>query len=171
MIKPQTNIILIGMAGSGKSSIGRQLAKTLDREFTDTDSLMEKAAGWPLQKIISEKGLPAFRRLEEEILLSLQLVNHVIATGGSSIYSRRGMEHLKENGITVFLDVALSLLQVRIRNFAHRGLVKHPQQSFGELYWERMPLYREYADYIFSCGTMDKQQICNGLVRLVQDIH
>jgi shikimate kinase len=171
MIEPQTNIILIGMAGSGKSSIGRLLAQALDRDFTDTDNLMERAAGCPLQKIIEEKGLPAFRRLEEDILLSLRLVNHVIATGGSSIYSRRGMEQLKENGITVFLDVALSLLQIRIRNFAHRGLVKHPQQSFGELYIERMPLYREHADYIFSCGTMDEQEICNGLVHLVQDIH
>lgn len=168
MIEPQTNIILIGMAGSGKSSIGRLLAKALSHHFVDTDNLIEKAAGCPLQEIIENQGISAFRLLEEDILLNLSVANHVIATGGSSVYSRRGIRHLKENGVVVFLDVELSLLQKRIHNFDSRGIVKLPQQSFGELYTERISLYRKNADYVFACGSMNEKEVCNGLVRLLK---
>lgn len=169
MIEPQVNIILIGMAGSGKSSIGRLLAKAMSRHFTDTDNLMEKAAGCSLQEVIESRGLNGFRLLEENILLNLNIVNHVIATGGSTVYSQRGMLHLKKNGVVFFLNVKLSLLQARIRNFNNRGLVRLPEQSFEELYSERMPLYRKYADYIFNCGEMNKKEICTQLVSLLRD--
>jgi shikimate kinase len=169
MIEPQANIILIGMAGSGTSSIGLLLAKTMSRYFIDTDKLIEETAGGSLQEILEAKGLSGFRLLEENILLSLNPANHVIATGGSSVYSKRGMLHLKKNGVVIFLDVKLSLLRTRIRNFSNRGLVKHPKQSFGELYSERMPLYRKYADYIFNCGKMNEEEICTGLVSLLRD--
>lgn len=166
---PQINIILTGMAGSGKSTIGRLLARTLSCEFTDTDSLMERDAGLPLQEIIETAGLDGFRLLEEKILLGLNLTGHVIATGGSSVYSDRGMQHLRKNGIVIFLEVEPALLLNRIRNFSSRGLVRLPDQSFIDLYSERLPLYHRYADHIFFCGKLNKQEICSGLVRLVLD--
>jgi len=168
VIDPCLNIVLIGMAGSGKSSIGRRIAAELHRDFIDTDELIAKEAGCPLQQIIGQEGLSGFLRLEEKILLGLDVSSHVIATGGSSVYSRKGMEHLQLKGLIVYLEVKLPLLKKRIRNFAARGLVKVPEQSFDELYHERIPLYRKYADLTYSCGDKNKKEVSKDLVRLLQ---
>lgn len=170
MIETQRNIVLIGMAGSGKSSIGGQLALILSRPFIDTDDLIEAAASCTLQNIIATKGLRYFRTLEENVLLGLTLSNHVIATGGSSVYSRNGILHLKKNSIIIYLDVELELLVARINNFDSRGLVKLPEQSFSDLYEERVPLYRQYADYVFPCRNMGEEQVCRELLRYLTDL-
>jgi shikimate kinase len=162
-------IILIGMAGAGKSTVGRCLATILDRPFIDTDSLIEQEAGTSLQDIIARGGTGWFRLLEEKVLLRQEPAGKVIATGGSAVYSSRGMNHLRQGGIIVFLDVEPSMLLRRIHNLDSRGMVRQPEQSFYDLHRERLPLYRRYADHILACGDMRVQEVCHLLVRLLQE--
>ena len=169
MPEPTDNIVLIGMAGSGKSSIGRRIARKLSRPFIDTDELIKEKAGRPLQQIIEKQGLSSFRQFEENVLVGLHCTNHVIATGGSSVYSGKGMRHLKKNGYVIFLDVGLDILIKRITDFADRGLVKQPDQSFSELYTERKPLYLQYADLIYPCGEKSEAEICNALIDIIKE--
>lgn len=170
MTSGKSNIILIGMAGSGKSAIGRRLAEMLRLSFVDSDDLIVRAQGRPLQEIIDSLGMTGFRRIEEEILLGINLQDHVIATGGSTIYSTAGMAHLMEIGQIVLLQVDLAVLQARVDNVATRGLVKRPEQSFAELYLERLPFYRKYAEYIYECGEQDIETVCRGLVSLLRPV-
>lgn len=158
------------MAGSGKSAVGRRLAGMLHLSFVDTDELIVRAQGRPLQEIIERQGMAGFRRIEEEILLGINLHDHVIATGGSTIYSSAGMAHLREIGHVVLLEVDLALLQARVDNVATRGLVKRPEQSFAELYLERIPFYREHAEYIYDCGGQDIETVCQGLASLLRSV-
>lgn len=170
MAPGKSNIILIGMAGSGKSAVGRRLAAMLHLSFVDTDDLIVRTQGRPLQDIIDREGISAFRRIEEEVLLAVTLRNHVIATGGSTIYSAAGMAHLRRIGHVVLLQVELAVLQARVDNVATRGLVKGPGQTFGDLYHERLPLYRQNAEYIYDCGGQDIESVCRGLISLLPDV-
>jgi shikimate kinase len=164
---PSTNsIILIGMPGAGKSTLGVQLAKETARDFVDTDVLIQVREGKTLQQIIDEADYLALRAIEEEILLSLQLHNHVIATGGSAVYSERGMQVLQELGRVVFLSASLPELQQRIHNYAQRGIARRPDQSFDDLYAERNRLYRQYADRIIECDGKNQQQVLDELLGL-----
>jgi shikimate kinase len=156
----KSNIALIGMAGAGKSSVGLELASLLDLAFVDVDNLIEEDQGLPLQEVLQSSGLQGFRALEEKVLLTLELKNHVIATGGSAIYSAAGMEHLKKTSCLVLLDVALPVLEERVGDFAERGLVKEGSQSFAQLFTERQPLYREQADLIVPCTQHSVSDIC-----------
>lgn len=165
-----SNIILIGMAGSGKSTVGRLLATRLGLGFVDTDLFIEESTGKSLQDLVDDLGPGGLRRIEEDVLLSVDLQNHVIATGGSSVYSEKGMAHLVYSGICVLLDVPLNVLNARILNMATRGLVRHPGQSFGDLYHERQPLYDRYADLRISCGTRSAEDIAAEIVRLVAEL-
>lgn len=166
----RSNIVLIGMAGSGKSVVGRRLAELLHRPFVDTDELIIQAQGRPLQEIVDRLGPEGFRRIEEEILLQVNLRRHVIATGGSSIYSRAGMAHLAGIGRIVLLQVELAVLAARVGSAAGRGLVIRPEQSFADLYAERLPLYLEYAEYVYACGDQDVESVCRGLLALLGKI-
>jgi len=162
-----SNIILIGMAGSGKSTIGPLLALALSRNFIDTDTLIEKMEQSPLQDIIDTQGPMGFRRIEEEVLLALDLRHHVIATGGSSIYSHAGMTHLKKQGLVVFLDVDFDVLESRVCNLDSRGLVKLPEQGFADLFSERLPLYGKYADIRIACADLSEAQICEKIIQVL----
>ncbi|MBU1140498.1 MAG: shikimate kinase [Proteobacteria bacterium] len=161
----KTNIALIGMAGAGKSSVGSELASLLGLAFVDVDILIEEDQGLPLQEVLKASGLQGFRVLEEKILLSLNRQNHVIATGGSAIYSDAGMKHLKKTAYLVLLDVALPVLEQRVGDFAERGLVKEGSQSFAQLFAERQPLYRNHADLIVPCTDRSVADVC----RFIQD--
>lgn len=145
-----SNVILIGMPGAGKSTVGVILAKRLGYDFIDTDLLIQSRAGKSLQSIINEDGLAAFRKTEEEILLDLEAERTVIATGGSAVYSRPGMAHLKRHGLAVFINTPLPVLQSRIADMATRGMVISPGESFADLFVERNPLYRKYADIVID---------------------
>ncbi|MBC8208636.1 MAG: shikimate kinase [Desulfobulbaceae bacterium] len=158
------NIVLIGMAGAGKSSVGPVLAKSLARPFVDVDTLMEQDQGLSLQEIVDRKGQTAFRIYEEQTLLSLDLTGHVIATGGSAIYSELGIRHLKQSSHLVLLDVPLDLLEERVDDVDQRGLVRQDQQSFSSLYWERRPLYHRHADLIIDCSGKSITGICQVIV-------
>ncbi len=150
--KHPSNIVLIGMPGAGKSTIGIILAKQRARDFVDTDVLIQVAEKRSLQEILDAEGYLALRQVEEHILLSLNCTNHVIATGGSAVYSPTAMNHLKANGIAVFLHVEMEELIRRITNFETRGIACNPDQTFAELYQERQLLYERYADLTIDCA-------------------
>ncbi len=156
----KTNIVLIGMAGSGKSSVGGDLARLLGLDFVDVDMLIEANQHTPLQDLLNDLGAQGFRKLEEKALLSMQYENHIIATGGSAIYSDAGITHLKRSAVVVLLDVALPILEKRVGDFSMRGLVKTEDQTFAQLFAERSPLYQKHADLVISCGERSVASIC-----------
>jgi shikimate kinase len=155
------------MAGAGKSTVGVILAKLTSRDFIDTDVLIQISQGRLLQTIVDTEGYMALRRIEEDIILGLHCDHHVIATGGSAVYSPAAMEHLRPNGIVVFLDVDLSTLKSRVRDFDTRGLAKRPDQSFSDLFKERITLYRKYADVIVDCADLSQEEVCAQIIRRV----
>ncbi len=139
------NVVLIGMPGAGKSTVGVVLAKRLGLDFVDTDLLIQTRAGKRLQTIIDEEGLGVFLRLEEEILCSLDVHSAVVATGGSAVYSEAAMAALRKNGTIVFIEVALPELERRIRDMRSRGVAMEPGETLEILYARRLPLYRRNA--------------------------
>lgn len=158
--KKRSNIILIGMPGSGKSTVGVILAKQTGRDFIDTDVIIQTMQGRSLRDIVDLDGYMALRRIEEEVLLKLMFCNHVIATGGSAVYSDSAIRHLKSDGVVVFLDVELPTLMSRVQDFGTRGLARSPGQKFDDLYEERLPLYRKYADIVIKCGSLSHEGVC-----------
>jgi shikimate kinase len=166
MTHTPSNIVLIGMPGSGKSTVGVILAKMASLDFVDTDILIQRA-GKSLQEIIDADGYLVLRRIEEEVLLKLDCRDHVIATGGSAVYSPAAISHLKEDGVIVFLDVDIETLQSRIRNYETRGLAKRPDQTLEELFAERLALYREYADITISGAGLTQEEVCDAILRWI----
>jgi shikimate kinase len=140
------NIILIGMPGCGKSTVGVLLAKRLGLGFIDTDLLIQQKTGRTLQDIVDREGYQALRRIEEDVLLKLDVQRQVISTGGSAVYSNRGMCYLKSGGVVVFLDIPLPVVMQRIGDYSLRGISRRPDQSLEALFEERLELYSEYAD-------------------------
>ncbi|HIU47268.1 MAG TPA: shikimate kinase [Candidatus Fimadaptatus faecigallinarum] len=140
------NIILIGMPGAGKSTLGVLLAKLMGYMFVDTDILLQQKHGALLGRILRRNGNRAFLKLEEEMFLSLELDGAVIATGGSAIYSEAGMAHMKRTGPCVFLNVPYELIASRLGNLRQRGVVLPNGYTLRDLYDERLPLYRKFAD-------------------------
>lgn len=159
MNQVRSNVVLIGMPGSGKSTVGVIFAKQSSRDFMDTDVVIQALEGRSLQDIVDRDGYMALRRIEERALLKISVRNHVIATGGSAVYSDAAMAHLKAQGVVVFLDADLPVLTARIRNFGTRGLAKSPGQNLEDLYRERMPLYRKFADLVIECGARDHETV------------
>ena len=140
------SIVLIGMPGAGKSTLGILLAKELGMGFVDTDVAIQVREGQTLQEILEDSDYMNLRNIEEQILLSEDIVNKVVATGGSAVYSEAGMARLKDSATVVFLDVPLEELSNRITNFDSRGIARQPDQSLESLFEERCKLYKKYAD-------------------------
>jgi shikimate kinase len=166
-LKP-SNIVLIGMPGSGKSTVGVLLAKLLGKNFVDSDVLIQTLQGRSLQEIVDSSGYLALRAVEETVLLGLLVRNCVIATGGSAVYSRSAMEHLRADGIGVFLNVDLDTLRARVRDFAARGLAKRPDQTLDDLFDERCALYRKYADVTIECAGLSHEEVCEKIMQALQ---
>lgn len=164
MTRTPSNLVLIGMPGSGKSTVGVILAKKTARDFVDTDLLIQKSQKRKLQAIVDTDGYVALRGIEERVLLGLKVRNHVIATGGSAVYSDRAMTHLKSEGLVIFLEVDLSILESRIGDFSMRGLAKRPEQSFADLFDERANLYIKYADITIDCGRLAQEDVCSRII-------
>lgn len=153
------NIILIGMPGAGKSSIGVLLAKQTLRDFVDVDVLIQRRERASLHEILRRDGSDGLRRAEQSALLSLAVEGHVIATGGSAVYSAAGMAHLRSGGVTVFLDVPLPVLQGRVGDLERRGVLRETGQDLAQIFAERRPLYQAAADYRIDCDNQPPQQI------------
>lgn len=164
----KTNIILIGMPGSGKSTVGVILAKRLAMDFLDTDILIQKNADRTLQEIVDREGHMALRSLEERTLAAIDCRNHVIATGGSAVYSKPAMRHLKKSGAAIFLHADLAALQNRVWNYETRGIAKLPGQSLQDLFAERMALYERYADLTVHSSHLNHDQVCEAIIGQLQ---
>ena len=167
--KIKANIVLIGMPGAGKSTIGVLLAKRRALDFVDTDLLIQLKIGDALQDIVNTDGYLALRDIEEEIISNLNPKNHVVATGGSAVYSDKAMKHLQDSSILVFLNVTFPEIKRRVTDFDSRGIAMRNDQTFEDLFNERLPLYQRYSDITIDC--LDKNQdlltreICNKLDR------
>jgi shikimate kinase len=144
----KNNNVLIGMPGVGKSTLGVILAKELGYGFTDADLLIQQQTGKLLKDIIEEEGVDGFIRVEEEVNASIESVHCIIATGGSVVYGKKAMEHLKEIGTVVYIQVGLDVLKERLGNMKNRGVVLREGQTLESLYEERSVLYEQYADVV-----------------------
>lgn len=146
-----SNIILIGMPGAGKSTLGVLLAKAMGKLFVDTDIIIQQKTKRLLQDIIDNDGTDAFLKLEEDILLTVNETNTVIATGGSTVYSEKAMEHFKKSGKIVYLHVDFAEIEKRVTNITTRGIVLKNGKSLADAFDERKPLYDKYADVVIDC--------------------
>ena len=141
------NITLIGMPGAGKSTLGVVLAKRLGYRFVDTDLLLQEGTGMLLSDLIERRGIEGFIEEENKLLAGLRCSHHVIATGGSAVYSEQGMENLKKLGRVVFIDIDMTELPKRLHtDLFTRGVVIRSGSTLQDLYDERRPLYQKYAD-------------------------
>jgi len=161
------NIILIGMPGAGKSTVGVILAKFLGMQFIDTDILIQERAGRMLQEILDEDGPDAFKRIEEETILSLRPHHAVIATGGSVVCSEAAMAHLKSAGVVVYLEISYEEMEARLKNITTRGIVLLPGQSLRGMYDERIPLYERYADLTIACSGEDLESVVGNVIEVL----
>ncbi len=146
------NIVLIGMPACGKSTIGVLLAKTLGFTFIDTDLIIQQNTGRLLQEIIDNDGLDAFCIVEERAICSVtNIENAVVATGGSAVYSREAMLHLKQHGLVYYLSIPTDELRKRLSNIKTRGIAMRPTDTIEDVFARRMALYEEYADITVDC--------------------
>lgn len=157
------------MPGAGKSTAGPILARCASLPFLDCDTLLERQEGRGLQEIVDSRGHLALRAIEERLLLSLPAGRHVIATGGSAVYSDKAMRHLKTLGPVIWLCLGLEELASRLGNFSGRGLVKRPEQTLADLYAERQPLYRRYADVTVDCAGLSPEGVAENIARALAD--
>ena len=148
----KSNLVLIGMPASGKSTLGVQLAKWLSMGFLDTDLLVQARAGISMQAFQDKNGMAAYQTLECETVQSVVCENCVIAPGGSAIYCEDAMQHLKNRARIIFLDVPLDEIKHRIGDISQRGVVIQPGMTLDDLYQERRPLYLKQADTVIDCA-------------------
>lgn len=152
------------MPGAGKSTVGVILAKLTSRNFVDTDVLIQISQDRTLQGIVDTDGYTALRIIEQDVLLGLSVRNCVVSTGGSAVYSDSAMEYLKSDGLVVFLDVDLPTLESRVHDVRTRGLAKRADQSFVEMFHERMILYAKYADITIECSGLTQEEVCARII-------
>lgn len=161
-----SNIVLIGMPGSGKSTCGVLAAKALLKNFFDTDLLLQNLEGKRLQSIINENGIEYFNEAEERAILSLNIRGTVIATGGSVVYSEKAMAHLRSLGKIIYLRLSYDEMEGRIKNITTRGIVLKNGETLLDMYNERAPLYERYADEILNCDGMNVEETVESIVLL-----
>lgn len=154
----KNNIILIGMPGAGKSTVGVLLAKALGMDFVDTDLIIQLREGRRLQEMIDSDGLDYFLRTEDETIAALTAENSVIATGGSVVFGRNAMANLKALGKVIYLRAAFDTISARLSDITTRGVAMHSGQSLESVYLERSPLYEDYADIIVDVDAQSVEQ-------------
>lgn len=153
------NIILIGMPGAGKSTVGVVLAKKLGYAFVDSDLVIQSREGRLLHEIISEKGVEGFWKVEESVNASIDTHRTVIATGGSAVYGSSAMEHFKQIGVVVYLKLSCGAIAERLGDLNERGVTLRDGQGLKDLYAERVPLYEKYADFTIECEELSIREI------------
>ena len=159
------NVTLLGMPGSGKSTVGVILAKALGYEFIDTDLLIQKQEGRLLRQIIAEEGLDRFVEIENQVNRDVECTRAVIAPGGSVVYGTEAMEHLAEISTMVYLKLPYETIYGRIADTKKRGVVLRDGQTLKDLYDERCPLYEKYADLVIDCEQKSIREITEEIAR------
>lgn len=163
------NVVMVGMPGSGKSTIGVILAKSLGFDFVDTDLVICKREGKKLQEIIDTEGLEKFLEIEQQVGKEISPVNSVVATGGSMILSDEAMENLKKDGIVVYVEVPLEILKKRITNMKTRGIAFKKGETLEDIFTERTPLYEKYADITITADENTVPEDCvNQIVERIE---
>ncbi len=165
----QKNIVLIGMPASGKSTIGVLLAKTIGVGFVDTDLLIQQREHRLLQEIIDTDGIGYFLDTECAAVLDLDCQNTVIATGGSVVFRAAAMQKLRQNGTVVFLDVSLETVKRRLNNIKTRGVAADKGQSIDEIFYERLPYYRKYADIVLPSDGKTSEETVSDLIEILKN--
>ena len=153
------NIILIGMPGAGKSTIGVILAKVLGFQFIDTDLIIQERENRLLKDIILKEGIEGFTAIEDRINKSIVADRAVISPGGSVVYCKDAMEHYREIGIVIYINLSFETIQNRLRDIKRRGVVLREGQSLEDLYKERCPLYEQYAHITIDAENMDIEAV------------
>lgn len=146
------NVVLIGMPGAGKSTVGVVLAKKLGYRFIDSDLVIQDRYGKLLHELIEEHGVEGFWKIENDVNASLEADKSVIATGGSAVYGREAMEHLRRIGTVVYLKLPYGEVEERLGDLNARGVTLMPGQTLADLYSERTPLYEKYAHVTVECS-------------------
>jgi shikimate kinase len=170
MMPERKNLILIGMPGAGKSTVGVLLAKRLGVNFLDTDILIQSGENCRLQEIIRRHGIEGFRAIEEGYLLGVPTDCGIVATGGSAVYSAAAMAHLKALGPVVHLDITLPVLEARLGNIDERGVLRMPGQTIAMIYGERCPLYAEYADVTICTADATPDRVVARVLEYVEGL-
>ena len=160
------NIILIGMPGCGKSTIGVVLAKNLGFRFIDSDLLIQEQEHRLLHEIIEQDGLDGFNRIENQVNASIDTDSSVIATGGSAVYGKEAMQHLHEIGEVFYLKLSYEELKSRLGDLSERGVSIREGQTLLDLYEERKPLYEKYADYVVDCEGKSIREVVEEMTKL-----
>lgn len=154
------DIVLIGMPGAGKSTIGVLLAKAINYDFLDADLVIQKQYNKKLYEIINEKGIDEFLKIEDKIISEIDVKGTVIATGGSAVYGENAMKHMKENGVVVYLKLSCVEIINRISNIKTRGIAMKEGKTIFDIYNERVPLYEKYADIVINAeGTSVEESV------------
>lgn len=166
-----TNIALIGMPGSGKTTLGRPLAHALNYDFVDNDHLTLARSGYnELSDLVAEHGREGLLDAESDALQSLQTIDTVIATGGSVIYREAGMQHLASIAHIIYLEVSLEELTHRLGDLVARGVALKPNQTLQDLYNERRPLYEHWQHTMINCDGKSIQQLNADLLQIAKDV-
>lgn len=162
------NIVLIGMPGVGKSTAGVVLAKVLGYQFLDADLVIQEEEKRLLHEIIREEGTEGFIEIENRVNAGIQAEQSVIATGGSVVYGKEAMEHLKEIGTIVYLKLPYAILEKRLHNIKGRGVVLKEGQTLQDLYEERVVLYEKYADIIVDETNLNVEETIEKIIEALQ---
>lgn len=163
------NIILIGMPGSGKSTLGVVLAKKLGYRFLDSDLLIQEQYQTTLERLIEEYGDEGFIKLENDVNCSIKAEKTVIATGGSAVYGQQAMRHFQDIGTVIYLDVSQKELEERLGSLKERGVVANGKTTVGEIFSERRSLYEKYADRTVVLNHKLLRESVEEIYRLVID--
>lgn len=163
-----SNIVLIGMPGCGKSTVGVLLAKATGMAFMDTDVVFQAREERKLQQIIEEIGIDGFLKKEQDVILGLSCDRTVIATGGSVVYGADAMAHLHAYGVVVYIRLPYAEIERRLSNLATRGVALRDGQSLYDLYLERVPLYEREADLIFDAENYDIEMTVAGIAECIK---
>ena len=161
------NVILIGMPGAGKSTVGVVLAKKLGFAFVDSDLVIQAKEGKLLHEIISDRGVEGFWAVEETVNASLETDRTVIATGGSAVYGSRAMEHFKKIGTVIYLKLSRDAIADRLGDLNERGVTLREGQGLADLYDERRPLYEQYADFTIDCEHLSIREIVEQIAQKI----
>lgn len=162
----KNNIVLIGMPGAGKSTVGVVLAKKLGYAFVDADLVIQSWEGKLLHEIIEERGVEGFWMLEETVGESIEAERTVIATGGSAVYGESAMAHYRQIGTVVYLSLPLEEIRERLGDLTERGVTLKEGQDLDSLYAERLPLYERYADATVECEGLSIREIVKKIAEI-----